>query len=71
MRRAGVLTGGVVALILLDVVCITPPAVTIKLSMTSHRFMNSLITMSDGLTRPPYERPQPSLQRNHHIELLM
>ncbi len=53
MRRAGILTGGVVALILLDVVCIPPPAETITLYMTSHRFTNPLIAMSNGLTRPP------------------
>jgi hypothetical protein len=45
MRRAGILTGGVVGLMLLDVVCIPPPAETIKLYMASHRFTNSLITI--------------------------
>ncbi|MDF0666897.1 MAG: hypothetical protein P0119_12600 [Nitrospira sp.] len=52
MRRAGILTGGVVALILLAVVCIPPPAEPIKLYMTSHRFTNPLITTSHNSTGP-------------------
>lgn len=52
MRCAGILTGGVVAVILLPVVCIPPAAETITLYMTSHRSMNPLIPMSNGLTRP-------------------
>lgn len=50
MRRAGILTGGVVALILLALVCIPPPAEPIKLYMTSHRFTNALIIMNHDLT---------------------
>ncbi len=54
MRRAGILTGGVVVLILLAVVCISPPAEPITLYITSHRFTNPVITMSNGLTGPPH-----------------
>ena len=74
MRRAGIFTGGVVALMLLAVVFIPrhrflPPQPTAVTPVTTHTsFEPGRLVLRGSL---PYGRHQTNLQRNHRIALPM
>lgn len=74
MRRAGILTGGVVALILLAVVCMPryrflPPPHTAVAPVTTHTSLEQGRLVFRGSF--PYGRHRTSIQPNHRIALLM